>query len=175
MGGSADAVLGGGLLLGGEFCVAVGCAYRVTGVPGVADCSFERLEDAKTWMAKAQAGSWERDFFDPRDGSITLREYVEGQWIPNRTDIVSTRTSMLGKVRNHILPLLGDKSLNQLRHAATLRQFQAALALRAAVSTARTIWTHLSTILAAAVDDKLLPQNPCREHRTIKPPRTRNK
>lgn len=45
--------------------------YRVKGIPGVADRSFDTAEDAKTWLALAQTDSKRGNYIDPRRGGIT--------------------------------------------------------------------------------------------------------
>ena len=57
-----------------------GSRYRVAGIPGVRDKSFDVLEDAKTWLRTAGTDSERGEFVDPRDGSITLDDYVTRFW-----------------------------------------------------------------------------------------------
>jgi hypothetical protein len=47
--------------------------YRVKGIPGVKDRSFDALQDAKTWLAQAQTDARRGEFVDPRDGAISSR------------------------------------------------------------------------------------------------------
>ncbi len=42
--------------------------YRVKGIPGIKDRSFDALQDAKTWLAQAQTDARRGEFVDPRDG-----------------------------------------------------------------------------------------------------------
>jgi hypothetical protein len=51
--------------------------YRVKGIPGVKDRSFDALQDAKTWLAQAQTDARRGEFVDPRDGAISLKDYIE--------------------------------------------------------------------------------------------------
>lgn len=57
-----------------------GSRYRVAGIPGVRDKSFDVLEDAKAWLRRAGTDSERGEFVDPRDGSITLDDYVTRFW-----------------------------------------------------------------------------------------------
>ena len=72
-----------------------GMRYRVKGIPGVQDRSFETGDDAKRWLATAQADSNRGEFIDPRDGEITLADYIEDHWWPSRTDEPSTARTRL--------------------------------------------------------------------------------
>ena len=144
--------------------------YRVKGIPGVKDRSFETSEDAKKWLATAKSATARGEFVDPRDGQILLVDYIEKDWWPSRTDEPSTAASMRSRIWNHLIPLLGTTALRDI-DAAALRSFKASLLARVESSTAEVIWIHLSTILAAATEDGRLAKNPCKVHRSIKPPK----
>ncbi|MFE2430688.1 integrase [Streptomyces sp. NPDC059373] len=151
------------------------CArYRVKGIPGVRDRSFDTSEDAKRWLATAKTDTTRGEFVDPRDGTIALADYIEEHWWPARTDEPSTAAPMRSRIWNHIIPLLGTLPLRDI-DAAVLRAWKAQLLTRVEESTAEVIWIHLSTILGAAVDDDRLLKNPCKAHRTVKPPRRTKK
>ncbi|MER7174223.1 tyrosine-type recombinase/integrase, partial [Streptomyces mesophilus] len=151
-----------------------GKRYRVAGIVGVRDRSFDNLTDAKTWKAKAEHESRVGDFVDPRRGAMTLTEYIEQHWWPGRIDEPSTAAPMRSRIWNHIVPLIGGKPLRAI-DASVLRAWKAELLARVESSTAEVIWIHLSTILQAAVDDGRLTRNPCRVHRSIKPPKRTKK
>ncbi|MGW1540184.1 tyrosine-type recombinase/integrase [Streptomyces sp. NPDC002309] len=147
-----------------------GRRYRVKGILGVRDRSFDTSEDAKQWLAKAQTDTTRGEFVDPRDGAIPLAQYVEKHWWPSRSDEPSTAAPMRSKIWNHIIPFLGATALRDI-DAAVLRAWKAQLLTRVEASTAQVIWIHLSTILEAAVDDGRLVKNPCKARRSVKAPK----
>ncbi|MEV8047227.1 site-specific integrase [Streptomyces griseoluteus] len=151
-----------------------GKRYRVKGIPGVRDRSFETSEDAKQWLAKAQTDTRRGEFVDPRDGAIPLTQYIEKHWWPSRSDEPSTAAPMRSKIWNHIIPLLGTTPLRDI-DAAVLRAWKTQLLTRVESSTAQVIWIHLSTILEAAVDDDRLVKNPCKASRSVKAPKPTNR
>ncbi|WP_051877538.1 hypothetical protein [Streptomyces natalensis] len=151
-----------------------GKRYRVKGVPGVRDRSFDTSEDAKQWLAKAQTDNTRGEFVDPRDGAIPLTQYIEKYWWPSRSDEPSTAAPMRSKIWNHVIPFLGATALRDI-DAAVLRAWKVQLLARAEASTAHVIWIHLSTILQAAVDDGRLIKNPCKVSRTVKAPKAARK
>jgi integrase len=71
----------------------------------------------------------------------------------------STRELYSSHLRTHILPALGSRPLTTLRRT-DMRTFVTGLAQQLAPSTVSTIFAVLSSVLAAAVDDGLLPANP---------------
>lgn len=138
-----------------------GKRYRVCGIPGVKPESFEGSQDAKDWLAKAQVDVRKGDYFDPKLGQITLREYVEETWWPARHDPSGTKGPMKSKIWTHILPYLGHLPLAAIKK----EQLRAWLgALRAsgdvAESTLEIIWIHLTSIFKSAVGSRI-PSNPC--------------
>lgn len=147
-----------------------GKRYRVKGILGVRDRSFDTSEDAKQWLAKAQTDTTRGEFVDPRDGAIPLAQYIEKHWWPSRSDEPSTAAPMRSKIWNHIIPFLGATALRNI-DTAVLRAWKAQLLTRVEASTAQVIWIHLSTILEAAVDDGRLVKNPCKASRTVKAPK----
>ncbi|WP_425829351.1 tyrosine-type recombinase/integrase [Streptomyces fractus] len=147
-----------------------GDRYKVAGIPGVRSRTFETLADAKTWKAKAEHEARKGDFVDPRRGAITLKEYVEQHWWPTRIVAHSSRGPMRSRIWNHVIPQIGSQPLRAI-NADTLRTWKAGLLTRVEGSTAEVIWGHLSSILESAVEDERIPKNPCRAHRSIKPPK----
>ncbi|MFZ4150449.1 tyrosine-type recombinase/integrase [Streptomyces pseudogriseolus] len=150
-----------------------GKRYRVAGVPGVRDRSFDKLNGAngaKAWLAKAQHESSRGEFIDPRDGAILLREYVENHWWPsqNYPDPI-TRATIRGKVWNHILTHLGSKPLNTIK-TPQLRAWLKTLSSTLGPGTINDVWGTLSAILQAAVDDERITKNYCRSQKTVRPP-----
>lgn len=150
-----------------------GKRYRVAGVPGVRDRSFDKLtgmDGAKAWLAKAQHESTRGEFIDPRDGTMLLREYVEEHWWPNQNyPDPLTRATVKGKVWNHVLSHLGSKPLNTIK-TPQLRAWLKALNAQLGPGTVNDVWGTLSAILQAAVDDERITKNYCRSQKTVRPP-----
>ncbi|MFD5566578.1 tyrosine-type recombinase/integrase [Streptomyces cadmiisoli] len=139
-----------------------GKRWRVAGVPGVRDRSFEREADAKAWLKESATDSTRGNFYDPRDGTMTLREYVEEHWWPHLRKPPSTKSSMKPRVFNHILPHIGHLSLNRIGHDEILA-WQTKAERKLEVSTLSTTWRHFSSIMQAAYKAKRIPANPFRD------------
>jgi integrase len=134
----------------------------VAGIPGVRDRSFDREADAKKWLADSQTDSTRGTFYDPRDGAITLREYVEKHWWPNLRKPPGTKQSMKPRVFNHILPHVGHLSLNRIGPDEVLA-WQTAAEANIDVGTLVVTWRHFSSIMQAAHKAKRIPANPFRD------------
>ncbi|MFD3724094.1 tyrosine-type recombinase/integrase [Streptomyces sp. NPDC058671] len=138
-----------------------GARYRVSGIPGVRDMSFETLEDAKAWLRRAGTDSERGEFVDPRDGSITVSDYVNQFWKNGVRGAPGTVKRVDERVRLHILPHLGEVALRDIS-ASVLRGYISALEGECAARYARQILTSLSNIFETAIDDKRLVRNPMR-------------
>jgi integrase len=98
----------------------------------------------------------------PDAGKVPLAEYA-WRWLDERPNL-RRRTQELyeGLLRLHVLPPLGDTPLRDLR-PATIRTWHAGLLTgpKPGASTAAKSYRLLRGILATAVEDDLLPKNPC--------------
>ncbi|MGN5380814.1 tyrosine-type recombinase/integrase [Streptomyces lasalocidi] len=131
-------------------------------IPGVRDRSFDTLEDAKAWLRRAATDEERGEFVDPRDGSITLADYIAMHWAPGAGGVPKTQDNRERRARLHIVPHLGHLPLRSIT-ASDLRAYIAKLeATVDSVDYRRGILSELSSILEAAVDDKRLARNPMR-------------
>ncbi|MFF5719272.1 tyrosine-type recombinase/integrase [Streptomyces buecherae] len=138
-----------------------GSRYRVSGIPGVRDKSFDTLEDAKKWLRRTSADNERGEFVDPRDGSVTLADYTDRFWRPGVRGTPGTVKRIDERVRLHILPHLGTVALRDIT-PAVLRSYISTLEGECSPRYARQILTSLSNIFETAIDDKRLVRNPMR-------------
>ncbi|WP_069883459.1 tyrosine-type recombinase/integrase [Streptomyces luteocolor] len=150
-----------------------GKRYRVAGVPGVKDRSFEKLtgaQGANAWLAKAQHESSKGEFIDPRDGNISLRRYVEADWWPEQDYAdPATEATIRSRIWNHILPHLGATPLNGIK-TPQLRAWLKTIKGALGDGSVHEVWGYLSVILQAAVDDERVTKNYCRSQTSVRPP-----
>ncbi|MER8004835.1 site-specific integrase [Streptomyces sp. NPDC094149] len=153
-----------------------GKRYKVTGIPGVRARSFPdgKLAAAKKWLANAQADSGRGQWYDPRDGSITLDDYVRTHWWPTTRYPPTTKASVRSKVFNHILPHAGSLPLNRIGFDE-IRAWQARAEQNIDVGTLFVAWTHFATIMQAAYKAKRIPANPFRDEdlKAPQPPKSK--
>ncbi|WP_027344834.1 tyrosine-type recombinase/integrase [Hamadaea tsunoensis] len=98
-------------------------------------------------------------YVDPVAGRVKFSAYAEN-WLKTHVVDESSRETMESRLRRHILPYFGRRSLNTIK-PSDIRAWDAALALTLADNTRSAIFAHLNSILAAGVDDELLSKNPC--------------
>ncbi|WP_406292669.1 tyrosine-type recombinase/integrase [Streptomyces sp. NBC_00624] len=127
----------------------------------------KRLADV--WLTNIEADMARGQYIDPRAARTTFREYAE-RWIAALTTDLASRAAVEGRLRLHALPYLGTRPIGsfQPEHIRDWnRQLESAVA---SASYRRLIFDAVSSVLAAAVDDRLLASNPCRA-RSVKAPR----
>lgn len=97
---------------------------------------------------------------DPRTERITMSEWVD-LWRAGHDVSAATWQKYNSYLRNHIIPDFGDKYLDDIKRV-TVKTWTKGLRRRLGDATVAGIVNLLSTLLAEAVDNELLPNNPCR-------------
>jgi len=141
---------------------------RYTGPDGKrypAPFTFDTRTDADQWIALRQAevirNEWNpADEQRPRRGAITLADYAE-PWLAERELEIRTREHYSKLLANHIVPAFGDMPLPEIT-AAEVRTWHRRLASATGPTARAHAYALLRTILNTAVDDELIPANPCR-------------
>lgn len=121
--------------------------------------TFARKVDAQRWLDQVTADLVTGRYVDPRAGRITLAVFVS-HWLRSQTYDASTRETMESRVRTHVLPTIGDVELRHLK-PSTIQTWVRSRQSEVAPSYCRLLLSNLSTVLAAAVEDGLIPSNPC--------------
>ncbi|CAM5683960.1 MULTISPECIES: tyrosine-type recombinase/integrase [Streptomyces] len=136
--------------------------YRVAGIPGVRSRSFDTADAAKSWLKTAGADSARGDFYDPRNGMITLEQYVRQTWWPTVRIPPTTKESMATRIFGHILPHMGAMPLAKIG-PDEIKWWVTQAEQDIDVSTIRVTWRHFSKIMQAAKAAKRIPANPFRD------------
>ncbi len=132
----------------------------------VAPNTFAAKLDAEGWLSeqrrKIDLGVWIEPsaVADADDIAVpTLAEYAE-RWLTERRIKPRTRALYEGHLRLHILPDLGPAELTAIT-PAVVRSWHAGLGTDTPTRNAH-CYSLLHAIFATALDDELIPANPCR-------------
>ena len=136
--------------------------YRVEGIPGVRSRSFDKVDDAKRWKAKAEHETSTGSFYDPRAGEMLFGVYVREHWWPSLRRTPTTKDAMRTRIFGHILPYAEKMPLNSIGHDE-IRAWAVWAEQRIDTGTVRTTWRHFSSIMQAAYKAKRIPANPFRD------------
>ncbi|MFF4567160.1 tyrosine-type recombinase/integrase [Streptomyces sp. NPDC001435] len=124
---------------------------------------------AEKWLTNTASDMSRGHYIDPRAARITFKSYAE-KWLNAHTADVSSQIVTEQRLRLHAFPILGTRPLDSFR-PEHIRGLVSALEANPAVSDAyaRNIYGDVRAVLSAAVDDGLLPRNPC-SAKSVRPP-----
>jgi integrase len=122
---------------------------------------FDRKTDAQRWLDEMTTSLVTSTYIDPRAGRALLRDYAEQRWLPAQVHLRSNTQDLYRQhLKNHVLPAFGDRPIGTLRRP-DMKAFVADLAKKLAPATVHTVYGVLRSIMQSAVDDELIPANPC--------------
>ncbi len=124
---------------------------------------------AEKWLTTIASDMARGQYIDPRASRISFKAYAE-KWLKDHSIDLSSQIVVEQRLRLHAFPLIGSRPLSSFR-PEHIRGLVSALEKNPAVSGAyaRNIYGDVRAVLSAAVDDGLLPRNPC-SARSIRPP-----
>ncbi len=122
--------------------------------------NFKRKVDAERFLTTIEATKLAGGYVDPAAGRVTFFEFAT-DWLSCQTFDPSTREAVESRLRVHILPTLGTIELRQIR-PSTVQAWMRGRQETCAPRYVRVMLANLSAILGAAVEDDLIPRNPCR-------------
>ncbi|MEV3872854.1 site-specific integrase [Streptomyces sp. NPDC049906] len=126
---------------------------------------------AEKWLTRIEADMDSGLYTDPGAGKTTFRQYTE-KWMKAQTTDLTTRESVNVQLRRHAIPYLGSRPLGSFK-PEHIRDWLSDLERAVpAASYRRVIFSSVSAVLAAAVDDEYLRRNPCRASTVTAPSRT---
>ncbi|MFB7956194.1 tyrosine-type recombinase/integrase [Streptomyces sp. NPDC056045] len=115
---------------------------------------------AEAWLSRTAADMDSGQHIDPKLAQTTFREYAE-RWLKAQTSDPTSRESVNSQIRLHALPYLGSRPLGSFK-PEHIREWLAELERAIpATSYRRVIFSNVSAVLNAAVDDEYMRKNPC--------------
>ncbi|MGH4027436.1 tyrosine-type recombinase/integrase [Actinomycetota bacterium Odt1-20B] len=124
---------------------------------------------AETWLSNIEADVSQGRYIDPAAGAVTFGQYAK-TWMSALTTDPVTRESVEIRLRVHAIPYLGDRPMAAFRPShlrVWMRQLEAT---GRAASYRRSIFANVSAVFTAAVEDRIIAENPCRA-RSVRAPR----
>ncbi|MDN3309598.1 site-specific integrase [Microbacterium oryzae] len=146
--------------------------------------SFPTKDEAEANYAAIRADIYRGAYVDPEAGKITLRDFAE-QWLASRDHAPLTAIRTRQRLEMHVYPHLGHVPLRKIR-PTTIQAWLKTLSakepgnrkakdgetpLTLGGTTRERIFSTLSAVLQAAVDDELITKNPTKAGSIQKPRR----
>ena len=134
-------------------------SYWHEGKRYIADHTFDAKADAYAWLATIRTDIGKGQWIDADEGRKHFETYAK-QWLEDRHSLrPRTRELYASQLNRHLVPAFGHLELVQIT-TSKVRTWHAGIARTKPVSAAK-CYRLLSTILATAVEDRMLVANPC--------------
>ncbi|GHH62347.1 hypothetical protein GCM10018781_10400 [Kitasatospora indigofera] len=116
---------------------------------------------ADQWLAQIETDMARGQYIDPSAGRTTVKQFAE-QWLRSLSMDPQSYVSTEQRIRLHVVPHLGTRPLGSVR-PSHIREWLVTLTDQGlSAATQRVVFANLGTMLTAAVEDRLIPSNPCR-------------
>lgn len=133
--------------------------------------TFRRKAEAVAFRSTVEADKLRGTYLDVDAGRITFRAYAD-EWLASRTFSLLSYEATELRLRLHVNPVIGDLQLRQIK-PSTIQKWLRSMEL--AETTRRVIFSNVSAIFSAAVDDDLIAKNPCKASSVTRPGTSRRR
>lgn len=133
--------------------------------------TFRRKAEAVAFRNTVEADERRGTYLDVDAGRITFGAYAS-DWLEDRTFSRLTYEATELRLRLHVNPVIGHLQLRQIK-PSTIQKLLRTLEL--AETYRRVIFSNVSAIFSAAVDDDLIAKNPCKASSVTRPGTSRRK
>ncbi len=137
--------------------------YRADGAWRAAPTTYKTKRDAESFLAATRADIERGTWIPPEQGRIPLREYAD-KWLEQKKPSLRPRSQEQYEtnLRLHIKPTLGDKDLSKISPSMVRTWHSDLLASeKPGAPTVAKCYRLLHAIFATAVEDEMIPKNPC--------------
>lgn len=123
---------------------------------------FDRKRDAEEWELRARTGHVNEAKVDQSERNLTFREYGD-RWRLSREIgwALETRRRVESNLRRHLYPAFGDRQIRAITLTSVLEWLSLRLAEGTPKSSLKLYFELLDAVMAAAVADKVITENPC--------------
>jgi integrase len=123
---------------------------------------------AEDFLLKIEGDKRQGVSINPTAGRLTFGDFVE-TWLASQTFDISTRNSVTWRLNAQILPFFRNRQLGAIRPTDVRAWIRSMQERNVATSYQAGCFAHLSSILSAAADDKLIRENPCHARTVVRP------
>ncbi|MBV8540573.1 MAG: site-specific integrase [Pseudonocardiales bacterium] len=124
--------------------------------------TFEAKRDAERTLSVVETQLIQDDWTDPKRGTVTFGDYAQ-RWITQRPGLRPSTVQLYHRLlRKYVLAQLGDVALNKIT-TVLVREWRAALIAEGVSQTmaAKAYRLLRAILMTAALEDRLIPRNPC--------------
>ena len=131
--------------------------------------NFDKRAAADAFDAKIKNELTLGTYVDPNAGKVRFRERAD-EWLRSAPFDEAVHDQVAMRLRNHVYPVLGNCEMRVLANKPSMIQaWVRGLQNELAPSYIKVLLAHVSAVFSAAVDDGLVPKNPCKAS-VVRPP-----
>lgn len=123
---------------------------------------------AEDFLVRTENDKRQGTYIHPDAGRVVFGDYAR-KWLGTQTFDVSTRDSVTWRLNAQILPHFERRELGAIRPTDVRAWIRKMQDREVAASYQAVCFAHLAAILSAAVDDKLIRENPCHARTVVRP------
>lgn len=132
------------------------------GIDHPAPNTFASRKDAERWLSGTETEIARGDWIDPDAGSVLFSEYASA-WVGERPGLRPKTVQLYeGLVRHHLVPVLGQMAVADIRERAVRRWRKTLIDQGVGLVTVAKAYRLFKAIMNTAVDDGMIRRNPCR-------------
>ena len=128
-----------------------------------------KKREAEQWLNNLEGDMARGAYVSPRAGRVTFQQYAE-EWMQSQDADPLTRESVESRLRLHAFPHIGQRPMASFTPSHLRAWLRTLEEIGLAAAYRRVIFAHVSTVFTAAVEDRIIHENPCRA-RSVKAPR----
>jgi integrase len=121
--------------------------------------TFRRKVEADRFAAIVSADIVRGHYIDPDAGKVRFDDYA-AQWLAAQTFEEGTVEMVELRFRLHVMPHLGSRNLSDIQPSTIQGWLRTLTGLSGSYQ--KVIYANVSSVFTAAVDDGLIPKNPCK-------------
>jgi integrase len=121
--------------------------------------TFRRKVEADRFAAMVSADIVRGHYIDPDAGKVRFDDYAE-QWLAAQTFEEGTVEMVELRFRLHVMPHLGSRNLADIQPSTIQGWLRTLTGLSGNYQ--KVMYANVSSVFTAAVDDGLIPKNPCK-------------
>jgi hypothetical protein len=123
--------------------------------------TFASEQEARTWLATVVADQARGLYVDHRDGRRLIKDWA-AEWKAAQLHSANTAARVSWAIDVHIAPHFGQLPIGRLTRLRVQTWIRSLEALGYAPETIASLYSVLGSVMAAAVDEGLIPASPCR-------------
>lgn len=125
-------------------------------------------KQAEDFLGDVEGDLRRGSYIDPDAGKMLFKEFAK-HWLDGQTFEATSRQATESRLKSMVIPYFGSKEIGAIRPTDVRAWTRWMQEQKKSPGYQAVCFAHLSAIMTAAVDDKLIPSNPCQARSVTRP------